>query len=139
MRIRRKSPARLANSDAHPSFSPNNTNKHPNTTMAYYPQKPLFSPGTVNTSPAVTDAGIEIQKLLNRHMTGCWGDDIDPDELSLNMEALEHGETILSQYSVPCADGLVRTVILVTAACRSWTLIFVPGEGGFPLAPEFRV
>ena len=107
--------------------------------MAYYPQKPLFSPGNVITSPVVIDYGMEIQKLLNRHITGCWGDDIDPDELSLNMEALALGETILSQCSAPCADSLVRTVILVTAACRSWTLIFVPGEGGFPLAPEYRI
>ena len=107
--------------------------------MAYFPQKPLFSPGNVITSPVVIDYGVEIQKLLTRHITGCWGDDVDPDELSANMEALALDETILSQYSVTCADGAVRIVILVTAACRSFTLIFVPGEGGFPLAPDFRI
>ena len=107
--------------------------------MAYYPQKPLFSPGDVITSPVVINHGVEIHKLLNRHTTGCWGADIDPDELSANMAELALGETILSQYSVTCADGEVRIVILVTAPCHSWTLIFIPGEGGFPLAPEYRI
>ena len=104
--------------------------------MAYYPLTPLFHPGNVITSPVVIDHGIEIQKLLSRHTTGRWGEDIDPNELAANMEALEAKDTILSQYSVCCADGVVRIVILITAACRSWTLIFIPGEGGFPLAPE---
>ena len=107
--------------------------------MAYYQLTPLFHPGNVITSPVVIDHGIEIQKLIARHTSGCWGDDIDPNELSSNMAALDLDETILSQYSVTCADGVVRIVILVTAACRSWTLIFIPGEGGFPLAPELKI
>ena len=107
--------------------------------MAYYPKIPLFTPGNVITSPVVIDYGIEIQKLLTRHITGCWGNDVDPGELSSNMEALDLDETILTQYSVTCVDGVVRIVILVTAACRSFTLIFIPGEGGFPLAPEIEI
>ena len=131
-------PHLIANFDVHISFPPNNTNQHPKTTMAYYPLTPLFHPGNVITSPVVIDHGIEIQKLLSRHTAGRWGEDIDPNELAANMEALEAGDTILSHYSVCCAEGVVRTVILITAACRSWTLIFIPGEGGFPLAPENR-
>lgn len=103
--------------------------------MAYYLKTPFFPSGDVFVSPFLIESGIDVSPLLRRHLTGCWGD-ISPDDAFANLQALALGEGILSQYKVAGTNGIVRTVIIVTEGDRSQTLVFVPGEGGFPVAPE---
>ena len=101
--------------------------------MGYYPLRPLFSSGEILFSPAVNEIEIEIIKqLLHRHFAGCWGDDLCPEDLQANGQAIEHGEAILSQYHVASPVGQINNVVIMTESDRSYTVIFILGEPGFP-------
>ncbi len=55
-------------------------------------RKPLFDPGACAATPAALDAieeaGLEFMELLNRHVTGDWGD-LDEHDNQANETALE--------------------------------------------------
>ena len=103
--------------------------------MGYYPLRPLFQSGEILFSPAVNEIEIKIIKqLLHRHFAGCWGEDLSPEDLKANEQAIENGEAILSQYQVTGPDGDIRTITIMTEADRSFTVFFILGEPGFPSA-----
>lgn len=81
---------------------------------------PLFATGTTVVTPGaqeVLDAlGITSDELINRHITGDWGD-IHPEdnEAQLNEKALESGERIFSVYKIGPEDAK-QTLWVITDA-----------------------
>lgn len=63
-----------------------------------------------------------ILKALNRHRRGDFGD-IHADDRELNIEAVDHGDRILSAY----ADGPTRFWI-ITEADRALTTVLLPED-----------
>lgn len=100
--------------------------------MGYYPLRPLFPSGKILASPAVIEMGININRLLHRHLAGLWREDLCLEDSHSNEMALVHGEAILSQYHVVSPDGRINSVIIMTESDRSYTVIFIRGEPGFP-------
>ena len=100
--------------------------------MGYYPLRPLFPSGEILASPAVIEIGIDINRLLHRHLAGLWREDLCLKDSQSNERALAHGEAILSEYHVVSPDGQINSVIIMTESDRSYTVIFILGEPGFP-------
>ena len=100
--------------------------------MGYYILYPRFPSGEILTSPAVVEIGIDFKRLLHCHLAGNWGDDLCADDLQSNEQALANGEAILSLYHVASPDGKIRNVVIMTESDRSYTVIFILGEPGFP-------
>jgi len=73
----------------------------------------LFPLGQVVATPgavrALEDAGVNVGTLLARHAVGEWGD-LDPEDRSLNEQALVSGARIFSVYRV----GAEVTVWVIT-------------------------
>lgn len=69
----------------------------------------VFDPGACATPPAALDAiekaGLEIIELLDRHVTGDWGDLCERD-CQANEAALECGSWILSYYRLPTGQKI---------------------------------
>jgi hypothetical protein len=95
-------------------------------------RKPLFDPGACAATPAALDAieeaGLEFMELLNRHVTGDWGD-LDEHDNQANETALECGSRILSYYRLPTGQA----VYIITDAkgedgCRRTTTIMLREE-----------
>ena len=86
----------------------------------------LFEAGQVVATPgalnllAVTDTSS--QELLNRHLSGDWGD-ISEDDAAENRFSLEHGFRVLRRYKI----GADR-VWIITEADRSVTTFLLPAE-----------
>ena len=101
--------------------------------MAYYPIRPLFPPGEILFSPAVAEIELEIVKqLLNRHLAGYWVDDLCANDSHANEQALANGGAILSHYYFETLDGKIKNLVVMTESDRSYTVIFILGEPGFP-------
>lgn len=87
----------------------------------------LFTLGaTVATPPALSvleAAGTDAATLLDRHVSGDWGDLNDEDK-AVNTAAVKDGERILSSYEV--APG--RKVWIITEWDRSVTTLLLPSE-----------
>ncbi len=66
--------------------------------------------------------GITPADLLDRHVLGDWGDVCDEDK-GLNDDAVQHGDRILSSYTVGKSKLWV-----ITEADRSSTCILLPSE-----------
>jgi hypothetical protein len=86
--------------------------------------KTRFQPGTiVTTVGAVHIASHEqIIKLLQRHLSGDWGD-LDKHDAAANERALKWGERVLSSYTV---GG--EKIWIITEADRSSTTVLTPDE-----------
>jgi len=65
----------------------------------------------------------EIQRALQRHVTGDWGE-LDADDKKANDEALQNGERLLSAYKT--ATGTKFWII--TESDRSSTTILLPED-----------
>ncbi len=87
---------------------------------------PLFTPGQTVATPAAMEVmkanGITPADLLDRHILGDWGDVCDEDK-GLNDDAVQHGDRILSSYTVGKSKLWV-----ITEADRSSTCILLPSE-----------
>ncbi len=66
--------------------------------------------------------GVTPADLLDRHVLGDWGDVCDEDK-GLNDDAVQHGDRILSSYTVGKSKLWV-----ITEADRSSTCILLPSE-----------
>ena len=68
-------------------------------------------------------SSVEIQRALQRHVTGDWGE-LDAEDKKANDEALQTGERLLSAYK--SATGTKFWII--TEADRSSTCILMPED-----------
>lgn len=95
--------------------------------MAYYPIKPLFSLGTIAFSVGARSLGIDLSRLIRRHMSGDWGDVSDYD-IEMNQAALTTAGAVISQYQVTDAGGISRSLSVMTEADRSITILWLNSE-----------
>ncbi|MBI4284521.1 MAG: hypothetical protein HY670_01295 [Chloroflexi bacterium] len=96
---------------------------------------PAFQTGQIVATRGVYDMACQnpdfaqfIQKSLNRHVKGDWGD-VDAEDKQTNDQALEQGSRLLSA----CNDERlpqhgVATIWIITEADRSSTTILFPDE-----------
>jgi hypothetical protein len=96
---------------------------------------PAFRTGQIVASRGVYDLACQnpdfaqfVQKCLNRHIKGDWGD-VDDEDKETNVQALKQGTRLLSAYN----DGRfpkhgVATIWIITEADRSATTILFPDE-----------
>jgi hypothetical protein len=86
----------------------------------------LFEGGQVVATPGALDLferkGIDPVALLNRHLTGDWGD-VPEEDKALNNQAVKGGSRLLSAYTF----GEER-VWVITEADRSATTFLLPEE-----------
>jgi hypothetical protein len=69
-----------------------------------------------------------IQKSLNRHIKGDWGD-VDEEDKQSNDQALKQGARLLSAYNDDrFPQNGVATIWIITEADRSSTTILFPDE-----------
>jgi len=101
---------------------------------------PAFPTGQIVASRGVYDLACQnpdfaqfVQKSLNRHVKGEWGD-VDGEDKQTNDQALKQGTRLLSAYS-PREGGDdrfpkqgVATIWIITEADRSATTILFPDE-----------
>ena len=89
--------------------------------------KPLFTTGTVymtfGAKHELEQAGVAASDLLDRHVTGDWGD-LDPHDTRANNRALKDGDRIISNY--PIGDDV--RIWIITEWDRSATTILLPSE-----------
>jgi hypothetical protein len=90
-------------------------------------QNPLFRLGEVVATPGAVEAlethNIQPLTLLQRHVTGDWGDVCEEDAQS-NTDAVTYGERILSSYRI--AEH--TRVWIITEWDRSVTTLLLPSE-----------
>jgi hypothetical protein len=95
-------------------------------------RKPLFDPGSCVATQAALAAfetlGMDASELLDRHVTGDWGD-LDEHDNQANETALECGSRILSYYRLPTG----QEIYIITDANgddgkRQTTTIMLRGE-----------
>ncbi len=95
----------------------------------------VFNTGQIVATRGVYDLACQnpdfarfIQKSLNRHVKGDWGD-VDDEDKQTNDQALKQGTRLLSAYNddrfPKCG---VATVWIITEADRSATTIHIPDE-----------
>lgn len=87
----------------------------------------LFTLGRLLSTPEalrrLSDHGIALPALLQRHAKGDWGD-VVPADARANDEALRHGGRLLSSYTL----APERKVWILTEANRSATTLLLPEE-----------
>jgi hypothetical protein len=96
---------------------------------------PIFNPGQLVATRGVYDLACEdsdfaefIQKSLNRHVKGDWGD-VDKEDQKANNYALKHGTRLLSAYNdARFPKNGIATIWLITEADRSTTTVLFPDE-----------
>ena len=94
-----------------------------------------FSTGQILATRGVYDLACEnpefaqfIQKSLNRHVKGDWGD-VDEEDKHANDQALKQGTRLLSAYNDDrFPKNGVATIWVITEADRSATTILFPDE-----------
>ena len=94
-----------------------------------------FHTGQIVASRGVFDLACEnpefaqfIQKSLNRHVKGDWGD-MDTEDKETNDQALKQGTRLLSAYNDDrFPQNGVATIWIITEADRSATTILFPDE-----------
>jgi hypothetical protein len=69
---------------------------------------------------------VETPRLLHRHQSGDFGC-VDPYDVAQNLEAIESGEGILTQYHVMAGEKEIL-ICVMTEADRSFTVVFVPDK-----------
>lgn len=89
--------------------------------------KPLFALGHCVGTPAALEAiarnNILSSQLIDRHVTGDWGD-LDAEDKAANDRALAEDSRILSAYVLPDSTK----VWIITEADRSSTCVLLPSE-----------
>lgn len=80
----------------------------------------VATPGAVE---ALKEAHQTASDLLNRHLSGDWGDLCDEDR-ELNDEAINNGSRVLSSYILSTGEKLW----IITEADRSSTCLLLPSE-----------
>ena len=96
---------------------------------------PSFETGQIVATRGVYDLASQnpdfaqfIQKSLNRHVKGDWGD-VDDDDKEANNQALKQGTRLLSAYKDERFPPKgVATIWIITEADRSVTTILFPDE-----------
>ncbi|WP_332445393.1 hypothetical protein [Dehalococcoides mccartyi] len=94
-----------------------------------------FNTGQIVASRGVFDLACEnpefaqfIQKSLNRHVKGDWGD-VDEEDKQTNDQALKQDTRLLSAYNDDrFPKNGVATIWIITEADRSATTILFPDE-----------
>lgn len=94
-----------------------------------------FNTGQIVATRGVFDLACEnpefaqfIQKSLNRHVKGDWGD-VDDEDKQTNDQALKQGTRLLSAYNDErFPKNGVATIWIITEADRSATTILFPDE-----------
>lgn len=94
-----------------------------------------FNTGQIVASRGVFDLACEnpefaqfIQKSLNRHVKGDWGD-VDEEDKQTNDQALKQDTRLLSAYNDErFPKNGVATIWIITEADRSATTILFPDE-----------
>lgn len=84
----------------------------------------LITPGAAD---ALTEAAVAPHTLLERHVAGDWGEEIDEHDRAVNEMALKTGARLLSVYRVGGKDAPVK-VWIITEASREATTILLPDE-----------
>lgn len=112
--------------------------------LGYITKQPLFPLGSILIEPEIQLLGIETPRLLHRHQSGDFGC-VDAYDIEQNIEAIESGEGILSQYHVMAREKEIL-ICIMTEVDRSFTVVFVPDkmkldlpnlpEGGSQLGSE---
>lgn len=97
--------------------------------MPYHLNPPLFPSGEFLLSSTVHERGFDFLPLLNRHLAGDWGEISDYDR-ACNAKALVEGSDVLSQYTAADAKHVEDLITIVTAADRTYTVVFLPGDSG---------
>lgn len=95
-------------------------------------RKPLFDPGSCVATPAAVEAiekaELDFIELLDRHVTGDWGD-LCEDDYQANESALECGSRILSCYRISTGQELyIITEAKGDDGRREATTIMLRGE-----------
>lgn len=80
--------------------------------------------GTPDAIAALHDAGLGVWDVLQRHITGDWGD-VAPLQKKMNEEAVVQGLRIMSAYTLPRTNVHVW---VITEADRGATTILLPKE-----------
>ena len=93
--------------------------------MAYYLIQQLFQPGEILVCDSIISRGFKFLPFLKRHITGDWGD-ISEYDRTCNDQSLEDNSDILSQYAATDTHHTTELIAIVTAADRSYTVIFLP-------------
>ena len=87
----------------------------------------LFILGDVVASPqsicVLSQSGMSLLDLLQRHATGDWGD-LCTDDINANNDALQYGDRLLSSYALTESCK----VWIITEWDRSVTTILLPSE-----------
>lgn len=78
---------------------------------------------TIGAGNALIAANVAPWDLIERHVTGDWGD-IDPRDRGANEWSIEHDARILSVYRIPGG----ATIWVLTEADRSATTLLLPNE-----------
>ena len=90
-------------------------------------KKPLFKLGVIVGTPGALDAlkvaGVNPVDLINRHITGDWGE-VPPEDAQENELSVKEGYRILSAYTV--GDGV--KIWIITEADRSATTFLLPDD-----------
>ena len=87
----------------------------------------LFHLGNVVATPqsicVLSESGMSVQSLLQRHASGDWGD-LCTEDMQANNDALQYGDRLLSSYvlSESCK------VWVITEWDRSVTTVLLPSE-----------
>ncbi len=95
----------------------------------------VFNTGQIVATRGVYDLACQnpdfakfVQKSLNRHVKGDWGD-VDDEDKQTNDLALKEGTRLLSAYNDDCfPQHGVATIWIITEADRSATTILFPDE-----------
>jgi len=95
--------------------------------MEHPSNTPLFPAGDLLLSPEVLNGRFDHFHFLFLHLGGDWGD-IPLEEAHENEEALKQGGEILSRYRTSDSNGVKATLVIMTAADRTYTVIFLLGE-----------
>jgi len=86
--------------------------------------KPLFPLGQIVATPAaIAAAGDSLFTLINRHVTGDWGE-VDAHDRIENELSLREGFRIMSVYTL--SNGV--RIWIITEADRSSTCVLLPEE-----------
>ena len=95
----------------------------------------VFNTGQIVATRGVYDLACEnpefaqfVQKSLNRHVKGDWGD-VDDEDKQTNHQALKQGTRLLSAYNDDrFPKNGVATIWIITEADRSASTILFPDE-----------
>jgi len=85
----------------------------------------VATPGALRV---LESAGVLPLTLLNRHLSGDWGD-LGPQDYAANERALTDGSRLLSAYSIPNNQRIwIITEAQDDEGVRNSTCILLPGE-----------